>query len=154
MKTPPQSRFAPLAQVPPIVCFVSFVSFPFRFFSFPCPHQDAQDDHQNNHQECQDHPQNDHQDSPPAKKEYEYIYDIWENETNRDRSWVPWDWCETVKTIKTNNTIVVFPPTHKTLHAVKLDYPHNDFQRTQIYGNLMYTSRPKLKKENYRDLIK
>ena len=88
------------------------------------------------------------------KKEYEYIYDIWENETNRDRSWVPWDWCETVKTIKTNNTIVVFPPTHKTLHAVKLDYPHNDFQRTQIYGNLMYTSRPKLKKENYRDLIK
>ena len=36
-----------------------------------------------------------------------------------------------------NNSIVLFKPDIDTLHAIKLDYNHNKFQRTQLYGNLM-----------------
>jgi len=88
------------------------------------------------------------------KKKYEYIYDYWNENSIFDRCWVPWEWCETVKTINKNNTIVIFPPTNRTLHAVKLDYPHTKFQRTQIYGNLMYPDRKKLLKQNYKELAR
>tara|TARA_Y100001938_G_scaffold147675_1_gene229408 strand:- start:695 stop:1663 length:969 start_codon:yes stop_codon:yes gene_type:complete len=89
------------------------------------------------------------------KKEYEYVYDVWEN-GDHEREWVPWDWCETVKTHTQNNSIIMFSPTSRTLHAVNLDYSHLKFQRTQIYGNLMYRHRdPKpFRKNKYKGLIK
>ena len=66
------------------------------------------------------------------------MYNKWKTETKSDRGWVPWEWCETIKTVSRNNTMVIFSPTHESLHAVRLDYPHLDFQRTQIYGNMKY----------------
>ena len=48
----------------------------------------------------------------------------------------------------------MFTPSHKTLHAVRMDYPHTRFQRTQIYGNLMYPGRSvkKYRKNKHHDL--
>ena len=87
------------------------------------------------------------------KKEYDYIYETWEM-GDLEREWVPWDWCETVKKHTKNNSIIMFTPSHRTLHAVKMDYPHTKFQRTQIYGNLMYPGRnvKKYRKNKYHDL--
>jgi len=31
------------------------------------------------------------------KPEKSFIYDAWKKNSNRDRCWVPWEWCETVK---------------------------------------------------------
>ena len=87
------------------------------------------------------------------KKDYEKIYQIWKEKTSYDRCWVPWDLCKSVKTIKKNNTIVIFPTTNKSLHAVKMDYPHCKFQRTQIYGNLMYKDIKKVPQRNYKELL-
>ena len=86
------------------------------------------------------------------KDEYKHIPEVWENRTDIDRCWVPWSWCDKVKTISKNNTLVMFQPTNDTLHAVKLDYDHTKFQRTQIYGNLMYSNPKSFKKITYRDL--
>jgi len=74
------------------------------------------------------------------KDEYKYITDFWQNNPHVNRCWVPWNMCNTVKKIKRNNTMVIFQPASNppTLHAVKMDYDHLKFQRTQIYGNLMY----------------
>lgn len=73
------------------------------------------------------------------KPEYKHIVKEWE--TN-ERKWVPWDYCNTVKTINKNNTMILFKPSSDppTLHAVKLNYNHLEEQRTQIYGNLMYNT--------------
>ena len=57
-----------------------------------------------------------------------------------------------VKKISKNNTLVMFQPSNDTLHAIKLDYDHTKFQRTQIYGNLMYTNPKQFKKITWRDL--
>ncbi|MEO1016404.1 MAG: hypothetical protein AAFY56_01740 [Pseudomonadota bacterium] len=87
------------------------------------------------------------------KPSKEYIYNFWEHNPEFDTSWVPWDWCETTKKIADNNTIVLFAPSNRTLHAVKLRYDHRAFQRTQIYGNLWYDDAPKLLPQpHYRDL--
>ena len=67
-----------------------------------------------------------------------YIYDFWKYNLQYDRAWVPWSWCETIKKQETNNSIVIFKPTYKTLHAVKAKYNHLTTQRTQLYGNLWY----------------
>ena len=87
------------------------------------------------------------------KKEYEHIYETWEK-GDFEREWVPWDWCDTIKRHTKNNSIIMFTPSHRTLHAVKMDYPHTKFQRTQIYGNLMYPGRnvKKYRKNKYHDL--
>ena len=87
------------------------------------------------------------------KKEYEHVYKTWEK-GDLEREWVPWDWCETVKKHTKNNSIIMFTPSHKTLHAVRMDYPHTRFQRTQIYGNLMYPGRSvkKYRKNKHHDL--
>ena len=89
------------------------------------------------------------------KPEYDYIYGVWEK-GDLEREWVPWDWCDTVKTHSPNNSLIMFKPSHKTLHAVNLDYPHLKFQRTQIYGNLNYPDRPKkeYRPNKYKDLDK
>ena len=75
------------------------------------------------------------------KKEYEYMYEQWEKRTDVQRKWVPWEWCETKKTVSENNTILIFPPGNRSLHAVKLDHNHLEFQRTQLYGNLWFRKR-------------
>lgn len=72
------------------------------------------------------------------KKDWEWIKNFWKKNQNLERTWVPWDWCTTVKTTNLNNSIVIFSPNCDTLHAAKMIYDHNSFQRTQIYGNLMY----------------
>ena len=85
------------------------------------------------------------------KPEREYCYEEWLNESI-ERCWVPWDWCESVKEVSANNTIVIFAPHNDTLHAVKLDYPHRKFQRTQIYGNLMYSNERALPSSTWKKL--
>jgi hypothetical protein len=72
------------------------------------------------------------------KDKYKKIERFWRNNPSYDRAWVPWGWCDEVKTIRENNSIVAFAPTDDSLHAVKLNYDHNEFQRTQIYGNCFY----------------
>ena len=54
-----------------------------------------------------------------------------------------------------NNSIVIFHPDNDppTLHAIRLNYNHLKYQRTQIYGNLMYINPPKYINSNYKDLI-
>lgn len=87
------------------------------------------------------------------KKEYECIKKFWETETTVDRCWVPWSWCDIKFTHSKNNSIIMFAPNNDTLHAVKLDYDHLKFQRTQIYGNLWYP-KTNLPKTTWKDLIK
>ena len=72
------------------------------------------------------------------KDEYKYVQTFWEGNKDKNRCWVPWNWCETVKEQSKNNSIVVFSPNNKSLHAVKANYNHLSYQRTQLYGNLWY----------------
>jgi len=88
------------------------------------------------------------------KSEYKKIEKFWEENKEYNRFWVPWDYCTTVKKINKNNTLLIFKPSSKpsSLHAVKLNYDHLKFQRTQIYGNLMYTNCPWSQTINYNDI--
>ena len=88
------------------------------------------------------------------KNKYNKIYDIWHEKKAYDRCWVPWEWCDSIKQIRKNNTIVIFPTTNKSLHAVRMDYPHEIFQRTQIYGNLMFVEDKSVPLRNYKQLKK
>jgi hypothetical protein len=74
------------------------------------------------------------------KEEYKYKQKFWKENPNIEREWVPWNWCNTVKTMSNNNSMVIFHPDNDppTLHAIRLKYDHLKYQRTQIYGNLMY----------------
>ncbi|HKX78530.1 MAG TPA: hypothetical protein VJM34_08425 [Novosphingobium sp.] len=74
--------------------------------------------------------------------ERKYVYDLWRHNLQLDRCWVPWSWCEPRKQTNRNNSIVIFRPSDDTLHAVKLNYDHLKFQRTQVYGNLWYHEKP------------
>ncbi|MBU2711718.1 hypothetical protein, partial [Zooshikella harenae] len=85
------------------------------------------------------------------KEQYRYLSLFWET-NNVDPVWVPWDWCETVKCTSSNNSITIFKPSHETLHAVKLDYDHLEFQRNQIYGNLWYEKSKKTENVPWQDL--
>lgn len=78
------------------------------------------------------------------RDEWKYVQEYWKYNTNIDRAWVPWSWCECVKQQKTNNSIVIFQPNSDTMHAVKADYDHLEGQRTQLYGNLWYGSDMKV----------
>lgn len=75
------------------------------------------------------------------KKEYEYIVEVWENNLEINRCWVPWEYCTTEFMTTKNNSIVIFSPNNTTFHGVKLDYDHLRYQRTQIYGNLWYQNQ-------------
>lgn len=88
------------------------------------------------------------------KNDYKFIENFWHNNKNIERCWVPWNWCNSVKTMNENNSIIIFSPNDNppTLHAIKLKYNHLKFQRTQIYGNLMY-NRKNCIISNYKDLI-
>jgi hypothetical protein len=72
------------------------------------------------------------------KNSYAYIEAFWSGNPKIDRAWVPWDWAETIKQQKKNNSIVLFSPSNDTLHGVKASYNHLETQRTQLYGNIWY----------------
>lgn len=88
------------------------------------------------------------------KPEYEWIAKFWQLNPKVNCCWVPWDYCETVIKTNENNSIVLFKPSDNlpTLHAIKLNYNHLNFQRTQIYGNLIYKNIIPLKDINYSQL--
>lgn len=91
------------------------------------------------------------------KEDYHFIYDYWNNNTKENRAWVSWNWCDVEKTITKNNSMVIFKPSNYSLHAVKLDYDHLKQQRTQIYGNLMFSYPPRYETQNiskFREMIK
>jgi len=72
------------------------------------------------------------------RPQFDYVRSFWANNEEMDRCWVPWDWCETVATQEHNNSLVIFAPTDDTVHAVKANYDHLTYQRTQLYGNLWH----------------
>ncbi len=72
------------------------------------------------------------------KDAYRYVQEFWKGNPRVDRCWVPWNWCDTVKEQRANNSIVIFSPSNDTVHAVKAAYDHLLYQRTQLYGNLWY----------------
>ena len=72
------------------------------------------------------------------RPEREYVGEFWSRDPTADRSWVPWDWCESQWTQNKNNSIVMFSPGNDTIHAIKASYNHLRTQRTQFYGNLWY----------------
>lgn len=86
------------------------------------------------------------------KPEYKCVEQFWKNNLDIDRCWIPWKWCNTVKKMNINNTIVIFQPASSppTLHAIKLHYDHLKYQRTQIYGNLFYTNFREFKKKSFK----
>jgi len=86
------------------------------------------------------------------KPDYRYVREFWDQRDDVDRCWVPWDWCETVKSQPVNNSIVLFAPANDTMHAVKVDYDHLAGQRTQLYGNIWYPSSQALKRVEWEDL--
>lgn len=86
------------------------------------------------------------------KPERQHIPEYWKDTPDVERCWVPWDWCETVKTQPENNSIVIFSPSSDTIHAVRARYDHLAAQRTQLYGNLWYPVDPTLKEVEWEDL--
>jgi hypothetical protein len=87
------------------------------------------------------------------KKQFDYIYSFWDGNGDYERCWVPWDWCETQKLQTKNNTMVLFSPSNDTMHAVKAEYDHLEFQRTQLYGNFWYKEMPPLKACDWENLV-
>ena len=89
------------------------------------------------------------------RDKYKYIQKYWEKNTDVNRCWVPWDWCNTIKTMSENNSMVIFHPDNNpaTLHAIRLKYNHLKYQRTQIYGNLMYKCPSKIKPSSYKQFL-
>ena len=75
------------------------------------------------------------------KKEWRYVQEYWSGRPDADRCWVPWDWCEVEKQQVANNSMVIFSPGSDTMHAVKANYDHLEYQRTQLYGNLWYKGK-------------
>jgi hypothetical protein len=86
------------------------------------------------------------------KPDMQSIYKYWTENLEKDRCWVPWDWADTCFKHSKNNSITMFAPDNDTLHAVKLNYNHLDFQRTQFYGNLWYTDEPNYPKTTWKHL--
>lgn len=87
------------------------------------------------------------------KEPYQVIYDFWKYNPLVERCWVPWYTCDTVKTIRSNNSLILFTPRNDTLHAIKLKYPHHIFQRTQIYGNIFYKEKIKRNDASFNHLV-
>lgn len=86
------------------------------------------------------------------KAERQHIPEYWKENLDVERCWVPWDWCETVKTQPENNSIVIFSPSFDTMHAVRARYDHLAAQRTQLYGNLWYPVDRTLNEVEWEDL--
>ena len=75
------------------------------------------------------------------RSEWDFVRQFWQDTPDAETCWVPWQWCETRKRQRANNSIVVFAPRHDTLHAIRAHYDHLAAQRTQFYGNLWYKPR-------------
>jgi hypothetical protein len=75
------------------------------------------------------------------RDEFRYIQTYWDGHPNEDRFWVPWSWCDSVKMQRENNSLVVFAPDNTTMHAVRANYGHLAFQRTQLYGNFWFKNK-------------
>lgn len=88
------------------------------------------------------------------KDEKKFIKDFWRQNPKFQRCWVPWEWCETKKIISTNNSLLMFKPSESSLHAVRLKYDHLETQRTQIYGNLMFSNVGSFKNMSFEDFEK
>jgi hypothetical protein len=86
------------------------------------------------------------------KPEYEYVRSFWKTNMDCETCWIPWDWCSTVNVQSKNNSIVIFSPTHETLHGVRARYNHLAGQRTQLYGNLWYKTTDELTRVEWEDL--
>jgi hypothetical protein len=84
---------------------------------------------------------------------YAYVQAYWEGHPHEDRCWVPWDWCESVKQQRENNSIVIFSPNNATVHGVKARYDHFAYQRTQLYGNLWYRDAASLPLPEWEDFV-
>lgn len=82
------------------------------------------------------------------RKEFSFVSEFWRGNASSERCWLPWDWCETVKETRLNNSLTIFSPNNESLHAVRARYDHLKTQRTQIYGNLWYAEQ-KLKPTHY-----
>ena len=78
------------------------------------------------------------------RPDYRYVRSYWRGNPDKDRCWVPWDWCETMKQQTANNSMVLFAPDDHSMHAVKATYDHLHHQRTQLYGNLWSVDFPLL----------
>jgi hypothetical protein len=87
------------------------------------------------------------------RKEFRYVLAYWEGHTEENRCWVPWDWCDSVKVQRENNSIVSFSPTNATMHGVKARYNHLSSQRTQLYGNLWYKNTDVKDGPEWEDLV-
>ena len=85
------------------------------------------------------------------KPERAFVSSYWRGNPDKDRCWVPWDWCETVKIQRQNNSIVIFSPNDDSLHAVRAKYDHLTAQRTQFYGNLWYRDNKTSGMPSWRD---
>lgn len=88
------------------------------------------------------------------KPEWKYIQEYWARNPETDRCWVPWNWVETHKQQKENNSMIIFAPADDTLHAVKASYDHLVTQRTQLYGNLWYKEFIANPATDWRDLAR
>lgn len=86
------------------------------------------------------------------KGEYKYLESFWRYNTNIERAWIPWNWCNVKFQQKNNNSMVIFAPSNDTLHAVKADYNHLIGQRTQLYGNLWSKHAHKCEPSEWQDL--
>jgi hypothetical protein len=84
---------------------------------------------------------------------YKYVQAYWEGHPEADRCWVPWNWCDTRKMQRENNSIVIFSPTNLTMHGVKASYDHLESQRTQLYGNLWYHAETVKSHPEWEDFI-
>lgn len=75
------------------------------------------------------------------KDDYKSVTEYWNKNPNIERTWLPWEWCETVKKTNKNFSMLIFPPSSSSFHAVKFNYNHLPFQRTQLYGNIFYDDK-------------
>ena len=89
------------------------------------------------------------------KEPYKYIQEYWEKNKGVNRCWIPWEWYDTIKKTSENNSMVIFKPDDNpaTLHAIRLNYDHLKYQRTQIYGNLMFKHPPTPKPSSHKDFL-
>jgi len=86
------------------------------------------------------------------KTERDYVRRFWEGNPSIDRCFVPYSWCNVIYTQNKNNSIVMFAPNNETLHSVKCDYSHLEYQRTQIYGNLWFKEKMFSEIKEYTEL--
>jgi hypothetical protein len=87
------------------------------------------------------------------RKGHEYVGAYWAGNQDADRCWVPWDWCETIRQQRQNNSMVIFAPSDDTLHAVKASYDHLAFQRTQLYGNFWHPQKLTTSSPAWEDFV-